>query len=235
MQDYVGKYFFQAGYEVWTPKTVETVRGKVEVDVYVRAKEELGDVIICECKFWDSRVPQDKIYAFRNVVSDLGAHVGLFISKAGFQKGAYAVAKLSNIKLLTWEQFVSLIEDKWIKERVKRIIKLRRPLAVLMDPLDVPMEKLKKEQIEAYYRLFEEYKYAYIFASELWVESFSGIDSTEVDNKIQEAIAKINTKSKNSIISLEELFDELESILVEATIAYQNIFRQFLDEITCKY
>ena len=92
LQDKVCKYLNQAGYHAVSPKTIKLVRGDVEVDVFVTAKEELLKQFICECKFWDTPVPKEKIHAFRTVVQDSGSMLGIFISKNGYQKGALEAA-----------------------------------------------------------------------------------------------------------------------------------------------
>lgn len=50
LQDKVCKYLNQAGYHAESPKTIAHVRGTVEVDVFVTAKDELLKQFICECK-----------------------------------------------------------------------------------------------------------------------------------------------------------------------------------------
>jgi len=53
------------------------------------------------------------VHAFRTVVADNGAHVGLLISKVGFQSGAYRAAESSNIHLYTWNDFQEAYEVLW--------------------------------------------------------------------------------------------------------------------------
>lgn len=153
LQDYVALLLNQAGYRATSPCTIDTVRGQVEVDVLVEAPDALVKKIICECKFWKTPVPKEKVHAFRTVVHDSGAALGLLISRAGFQSGAIEAAKLSNVQLLTWEEFTELIADKWIIAELKRLKKSSDPLSVYMDPLDFPYEKLhesdKKPYLEA--------------------------------------------------------------------------------------
>ena len=72
LQDKVCKYLNHAGYHAETTKTIEMVRGKVEVDVFATSDDELLKQFICECKYWETPVPQEKIHAFRTVVHDSG-------------------------------------------------------------------------------------------------------------------------------------------------------------------
>lgn len=127
LQDFVAHYFNFSGYEAISPFKIDTVRGKVEVDVFVKADKELGNQVICECKYWDTPIPQEKIHAFRTVVNDSGASLGIIISKVGFQKGAFLAADKSNIKLFTWEQFLDYLFEKWFEYRKKRLHKIAKP------------------------------------------------------------------------------------------------------------
>jgi len=58
LQDKVCKYLNQCGYHAESPKTIELVRGKTEVDVYATTDDELLRQFICECKFCQMRLPR---------------------------------------------------------------------------------------------------------------------------------------------------------------------------------
>ena len=75
LQDLVAEYLIVAGYRAITPCEIDTVRGKVEVDVCVEAPYDLVKRIICECKYWNTPVPKEKVHAFRTVVHDCGAEL----------------------------------------------------------------------------------------------------------------------------------------------------------------
>lgn len=98
---------------------LELVRGGANVDVMATETVE-GIVIrtICECKRWKTSVTQDVVMAFRTVVADSGAHRGYIISTNGFQSGAIAAAKSTNIDLVTFEEFQNTYFEKWIDKRV---------------------------------------------------------------------------------------------------------------------
>lgn len=80
LQELAAYYFNYSGYEAITPYNIQTVRGEVEVDVFVKTKNELNEIILCECKFWNTSIPQEKVHAFRTVVQDSGASLGIIIS-----------------------------------------------------------------------------------------------------------------------------------------------------------
>lgn len=211
LQDLVAYYFNYSGYEAEVSKTIKTVRGQVEIDVFVKAREELGENIMCECKFWNTPIPQEKIHAFRTVVNDSGTSLGIIISKIGFQSGAYLAAENSNIKLLTWKEFLDLLYDKWFNFRRKRLLRIIQPLAVYTDPLDVPTEMFSTNQAKEYKDSINKY-----FPTRI-------IGSSMNNNFIEDY-----EKTFNEVIqSYEEYFDKMEKKGLEAVSYYEEFFSGF--------
>jgi restriction system protein len=152
LQTQVAKILEECGFSVEIEKKMQTVRGDVELDVY--AEETIDGrryLVICECKRWNSRVPQEVIHAFRTVVSDMGVNIGYIVSMRGFQSGALKASTLTNIKLVTWEEFQNIFEQSWLKHYFSP------HLAERLDPLisytdfffpkwwpDVPEDKQKQ-------------------------------------------------------------------------------------------
>ena len=157
LQDKVAILMYQAGYHTISPCKIETVRGTVEVDVFIESPDPLVGKIVCECKYWKTRVSQEKLHAFQTVVHNSGASLGLLISREGFQAGAYEAAKLSNVKLLTWEEFICLISDKWIINMLKKIKKDIIPLREYTNHLHFPYENLEKDDKNIYKKLCSKY------------------------------------------------------------------------------
>lgn len=117
LQDRVCQILKQCGYYAESPKEISTARSsKLEVDVYAEDTSIHHQVIICECKYWNSNIPQSVVHAFRAQLDDIGANLGLLISKNGFQPGAIATARFTNIKLLSWKEFEALYQPLWYKK-----------------------------------------------------------------------------------------------------------------------
>lgn len=117
LQADVARLLAECDFDVEVEKTLAAARGVVEIDVY--AEEQFRGrkyTIICECKFWQNRIPQNVIHGFRTVVSDIGANVGYIISLKGFQSGSFTASDLTNIQLVTWEQFQEVFEETWFEE-----------------------------------------------------------------------------------------------------------------------
>lgn len=125
LQDKVAYVLKSCDYSVETPRKISTVRGNVEVDVYA----ECSDMsVICECKYWETKIPQNVILAFRTVVDDIGANKGIIISKNGFQVGAYKNAANTNIELETWDEFLETYKEKYLKSYIKRFLRVKSKL-----------------------------------------------------------------------------------------------------------
>lgn len=106
----------ECGFTVELGKSIESARGKVEIDVYaeeiVRGRKY---AIACECKHWRARIPQTVVHAFRTVVAEIGANVGYLISLEGFQTGSFRASELTNLQLVTWQQFQELFVESWFE------------------------------------------------------------------------------------------------------------------------
>lgn len=210
LQVMVAHYFNYSGYQAITPYKIETVRGEVEVDVFVKTDNELGNRVICECKFWNTPIPQEKIHAFRTVAADSGASLGIIISKVGFQEGAMLAADKSNIKLFTWEQFLEYLFEKWFTYRKKRLQNISKPLSVYTDPYDIPAELLSKTQLEEYKKTVVKNASLYIMTSNFDENFVSNYKETFNDN----------------VTTIEEFFNSAEQRVEDAIIYYKDLFRE---------
>ena len=150
LQNLTAEYLTVAGYKATTPYEMNTARGKVEVDVYVEAPYELVKHIICECKYWGTPVSKEKVHAFRTVVHDCGAELGIIISKNGYQSGAIEAAAFSNVRLESWESFLNIIMDKWIDNRLWAIKVLAARVLSFSDRYTYRYEDLTDKEYSLY-------------------------------------------------------------------------------------
>lgn len=213
LQDKACKYLNQAGYHAETAKTIELVRGKVEVDVFATADDEMLKQFICECKYWDTPVPQEKIHAFRTVVQDSGSMLGIFISKTGYQKGAIEAVKCSNVILKDWDGFIEMIAHKWLKNRFREILRMGDPLSIYTDPLDVPMEKLSEDARQQCMSLQVKYIPHYML--------IRGMDTGMFHSKDPKAPIDLDSIRFEDFNSL---FDHLEMVLGEGVKEFEDLF-----------
>lgn len=109
----VAQILRECGYDVDVQKTVQLARGNVDIDVWADDHSSPPSVIAVECKHWSRRATKNVVHAFRAVVGDSGANIGLIVSSAGFQKGAIEAATYSNVRLLTWDEFQVMFSIRW--------------------------------------------------------------------------------------------------------------------------
>jgi restriction system protein len=115
LQSMVGGILEECGFDVKIERPTPTVRGVVNIDVFAREERDGRTyTVLCECKQWKSNVPQQVVHAFRTVVHDTGAHVGYVIATKGFQAGALREAELTNVRLVTWQEFQLEFEQAWL-------------------------------------------------------------------------------------------------------------------------
>lgn len=160
LQDDVGRILGECGFDFETSKVIKIPRGKVEVDVYA---EELvhgrKNIIVCECKYWRSRVPQSVIHAFRTVVQEIGANTGYIISLEEFQSGSHAASEFTNIELVTWNQFQKVFLESWyenfftkeVNEKLDSIMTYAEPF------LPAWFEKMSAIDKDKYIELHQKY------------------------------------------------------------------------------
>lgn len=160
LQNKVSEILSQCGFNVETEKKAITARGKVELDVY--AEEQIKGrkySIICECKYWKSKIPQNVIHGFRTVVNDLGCNIGYVISKSGFQSGSIKTTEYTNIELLTWESFQSIFFESWFESYFSpQIAKRLDPILIYSEPI-LPkwFDSMTEEDKELYFALKDKY------------------------------------------------------------------------------
>ena len=162
LQDKVALILEQCGFKVESPKDLHSARSEIiEVDVYaIDETSILQQTVVCECKYWDKKVPQSVVHAFRMQVDDIGANVGLLISKNGFQSGAYSASRYSNIKLLTWEEFEIMFLPIWYKNYfLKEVANIGDVLIDYTEPINTRVFKkveLLAEEDKLKFRMLRE-------------------------------------------------------------------------------
>lgn len=135
LQDYVGQLFSEMGYHVEIAKTIDLVRGKKEVDVYVRdTNAAYQPTFLIECKHWNSSVPQEVVHSFHTVIEAFGGNFGFIVAKSGFQEGAYEAAKSTNIRLVSLTELEREYYAQWQHGMVSRYLPLADHLFPYWDP-----------------------------------------------------------------------------------------------------
>lgn len=190
LQDLVAQILNDCGFQTEIEKTIKTVRGKVEVDVYAEKETGFQSRVLCECKYWKINIPQSVIHAFRTVVGDYGASQGFVISKNGFQKGAYEAIFKSNVCLLNWNEFQAKFEIEWLKHIIERNFKTGRKLMdAVIDVIGIYHKNpavLEDHEFDNFQNTREEYSdFLWFTFKEHYIDlETNEISKSEVENRI---------------------------------------------------
>jgi Restriction endonuclease len=123
LQEKTCRLFSEMGYNAEVSKQVPLAgRGEKEIDVYVQdPNASYNKVYLIECKLWEGRVAQETVHAFKTVMEETGANTGFIVSKAGFQSGAHAAARFTNIRLLTFEELQHIYGEEWLRKQRQKL------------------------------------------------------------------------------------------------------------------
>lgn len=99
-QEEAASFFRSLGFNSKVEQTVQGVRGKHVIDVWVTG-EIYGIPFkwVVECKHWKNNVPKEKVLALISIIQDIGADRGFLLSEVGFQSGAIRVSHGTNVIL----------------------------------------------------------------------------------------------------------------------------------------
>jgi len=112
-QDEVAEFFVALGLSASVNETVEGVRTKHDIDVVVRSRHAGIDVIwLVECKAWKRRVPKEKVFAFREIVKDVGADRGFLMAEEGYQSGAVEATRFTNVTVSSLGELRTTLADE---------------------------------------------------------------------------------------------------------------------------
>lgn len=235
LQNRVAYVLSQCGYIVETPRNVSTSRGTVEVDVY--AQNEYM-TIVCECKLWESKVPQNIIFAFRTVVADIGANKGIIVSKKGFQAGAYENVHHTNIELYSWNEFEERYMDNYLKGTIKKYLQVKSRLYRIADNKSEYLsyfDVLDKNNQRKAYRLQDKLMEAVLtltpmcFMLQYGDTQGTGWDRAEIDN----LICQVATKFDHEFLSYMDFFAYIKNEISTSIKGLEELYCTTLLETDC--
>lgn len=224
----VAKILKQCGLDTERGKQISTVRGTVNIDVFAKDNNSTPpSEYLVECKYWKNDIPQMIIHSFRTVVSDYGSQHGIIIAKKGFQSGAYETTKNTNIHLLSWNEFLTLFEKRWLENRIRSIHHTAKPLQIYIDPLDVAdyLNELSKNELLNYQKLCEEYMKYSIYSNKITfgeIVSMSLTHKEQIDNVIKTAQKHFDGYTFNSYT---DFFEHIEQKCVEGIHLFEELFK----------
>jgi hypothetical protein len=111
-QEKVAEFFRKLGAEAETNVSVKGARGVHDIDVIATFNLWGQKLIwICECKFWKTSIPKEKILTLYQITQDIGADRGFLFSEKGFQSGAVKATSNTNIILTSLEDVYDTCKD----------------------------------------------------------------------------------------------------------------------------
>lgn len=123
-QEEIAAYLGRLGFVTKTNETIHGARGMHKIDVTARyTKAGLSQLWIVECKFWKHKraIPKEKVETLLSIVSDVGADRGLCVTEYGFQSGAIAAARQTNVTLVTFDKLRTSSADELRALRVRNV------------------------------------------------------------------------------------------------------------------
>ena len=231
MEKSVAQILTASGMDAEIQKTINLARGAVTVDVFAQPKKSLYGPIICECKYWNTAVPQEKVFAFSKVVGDSGASLGLLISRHGFQEGAINAARYSNLKLLSWPEFIENIKPFWLCETTRRCLGFAQILLRYADPLDVPTHLIGDQGRAEYKKLLSKYRGLVQLLASLNIEVVSQVEYPAMlrdGDIVCAADAFVNNYANMlQVRTADQLFTFLVDACEQAVNEFDKVFNGF--------
>jgi hypothetical protein len=112
---------------------LQGIRCRHQIDVVVDLSFGTGEHRwLIECKSWSRRVGKRDVQAFKGVLDDLGADHGYMFSEKGFQKGAYEVARRTNITLTN----LAALNATFVEEQLSSVHQQSRAFTLSVDSQD---------------------------------------------------------------------------------------------------
>jgi restriction system protein len=215
LQREVARILTECGMHAEIEKTVTLVRDVADVDVVaVETVNGRTNTIFCECKRWKSSIPKNVVHGFRTVVQDGGANVGYIITSSGFQRGAYAAADLTNLRLVTWPEFQAEFETLWIENYLRPEVTRRLDdLMELVEPL--PPRGFKELTAPARARYVElRDKYWELGATAMLFTTYLKMIRPEVPNlPLQDRVSSSTTGMPDALLTATAYRDFLDILL----------------------
>ena len=196
LQTRVAAVLSDIGYTCDIEKDIDTVRGKVNIDVFAENNSiQPKQVILAECKYWTTNIPKSVVHSFRTVVIDFGANFGYIISKAGFQCGSFDAVYKSNISLLTWNEFQEFFKPAWLYAMLHKVHVLGKPLMDFTDYMgdfyDKEYDLLSDEKKEKFNQAIAKYSDFAWYSNKQYSVNYVTGEIEYLDQAIQERKNKL--------------------------------------------
>lgn len=128
-QEKAAELFRAMGFEAVVEEALVGARGKHKVDVVARTQLSGVDVTwIVECKYWNASVPKAHVLTLVQIAQDVGADRAVLLSETGFQAGAVAAARKSNVLLTSLAELGEAAADSIAELSIRRSLEAAKAL-----------------------------------------------------------------------------------------------------------
>lgn len=128
-QEKAAELFRAMGFKAVVEEALVGARGKHKVDVVARTQLSGVDVTwIVECKYWNASVPKAHVLTLVQIAQDVGADRAVLLSETGFQAGAVAVARKSNVLLTSLAELEDAAADNIAELSIRKSLKEAKAL-----------------------------------------------------------------------------------------------------------
>lgn len=108
------------GFDAEIELKMDGARGQHIVDVAVRPRTAGIPVLwIVECKSWKAAVRKEQVMTLGHIAQDVGADRAFLLSESGFQAGAIAACRHSNITLTSLAELADAAKDHIVSTRLR--------------------------------------------------------------------------------------------------------------------
>ncbi len=170
----VAQFLERLGFRVQHNAEVRGARAKHRVDVLASLQVFGIDLVwAVECKLWAAKVSKAQALAFKGVVDDVGAHLGLLLSEVGFQPGVIDVTNNTNTLPLSLAELRRRAEPELSRIRLELAAEIQASTADRFHDIHRAMEaelwRTEKDETvrDAHETLYAEYEANFRFIGSL--------------------------------------------------------------------
>lgn len=121
-QEEVASLFRRMGFDAEIELKLDGARAQHNVDVVVRPRTAgIPALWIVECKHWKAAVRKEQVMTLGHIAQDLGADRAFLLSESGFQAGAIAACRHSNITLTSLAELAEAAKDHIVSTRLRTL------------------------------------------------------------------------------------------------------------------
>lgn len=224
----------EVGINASLEQSLDTPRGTVEVDVYGIDENSVEKIkYIIECKNWGKPVPQHVIHSFTTVLHETGGHIGILISKEGFQAGALKYIQSTNIVALSFDEFQKRYFKQWyVKSFCKQISSGIDCLLQYVEPINSKRSKhlalLSDTKRAEYDALSSQYEMFAIIMAMLNLDKFAQghepLATFDINDFKAKLVSNFGEEFQYQSLYYRDLANEITKHAQEITLKFHSVF-----------